>query len=117
MEETPVKIPINKIETYLNMFDRILIYNMVTQFMSQDQISTLISFWNSIILKTIDLEAQGLTEFVEGDPRGRALVAQKCISDGEEHRLDCLKQLIMAKSVIEANLKPKDQNDLNDLVN
>ncbi len=93
-----------RIEGYMKMLDRILLYNLAANIMPDESKQDVIKFWDKVIKKTIDLEVTKRTEFLEGTPVGRIAKYRK-EPDGELHRLHCLKHWAMARQVISANLE------------
>lgn len=105
----------NLVESYLRMLDRILLYNCVAHSMPKEMINDAVELWQKIITKNIDSESSKRTNFLES-PEGR-IVKMTGLPDGEEYRLNCLKQMNIAKAIVDVNFKlSDDQNDKNTFV-
>lgn len=107
MSKKPIKTKLNtdqeRVEGYLRMLDRILLYNMAVNSMPPEALQSIVKLWDKVVLKSIDLDASLRTHFMEATKMGRAAKFQD-EPDGEDLRLHCLDQWKFAKSVVETNL-------------
>ncbi len=90
-------------ESYMRMFERILLYNMATAIMPPEAIEGSVDLWDKVVKKAINSDASKRTDFLEGSPDGRMAKLEK-EPDGEDLRHHCLEQHRIARSVIVANL-------------
>ena len=73
----------DKLDSYMKMYDRILLYTIAANLMPKESIDETIRLWEQVIKKTIDGEATLRTKFMESTPTGRvAKLRQE--PDGEE---------------------------------
>lgn len=93
-----------RIEVYLKMLDRILLHTLVANTMPKEVLTDVIDLWDKVIKKGIDMESSRKTNFLESTSLGR-LAKYKGEGDGEEHRLHCLKQMEVAKKIINNNFR------------
>ena len=93
----------DRVEGYLRMLDRILLYNLAVNTMPPEALQSIVNLWDKVVHKSIDLDASMRTHFMEDTKLGRISKLQK-EPDGEDVRLHCLDQWKLAKSVIESNL-------------
>ena len=103
-EETLKDADFERVEGYMHMFDRVLLYTMAANNLSQKTLDATIKFWDVVIKKTIDLDATQRTDFLEKTLHGRTAKLRD-EPDGEDIRLHSLKQWKIAKQVIENNLR------------
>jgi hypothetical protein len=92
-----------RVEGYLRMLDRILLYNMAVNSMPPEVLQGIVQLWDKIVHKSIDLDASMRTQFLEGTKLGRTAKLQN-EPDGEALRMHCLDQWKLARSVLESNL-------------
>ncbi len=92
-----------RVEGYMHMFDRVLLYTLAANIMPDEALKGTISLWDRVIKKTIDIDARKQTDFLEGTVMGRAAKFKR-MPDGEEIRLRHLRQWTIAKSIIAGNL-------------
>jgi hypothetical protein len=104
----------DRVEGYLRMLDRILLYNMAVNTLPPHALKGIVKLWDKVVMKSIDLDASMRTEYLEGTKIGRLSKLQQ-EPDGEQLRLHCLEQLHIAREVIENNLlKPRIVDELDD---
>ena len=96
-----------RVEAYLQMMQRILVYSLATRLMPKDELSQTIQFCDNLVKKSIDIDASHRTEFLESTPMGRTAKLMK-EPDGEDVRLHGLQQWSVARTIIEANLLGRD---------
>ncbi len=100
-----------RVEGYLRMLDRILLYNMAVNSMPPEALQSIVELWSRVVLKSIDMDATLRTHFLEATKMGRIAKSQD-EPDGEDLRLHCLNQLKLARTVIDTNLlHPKIVDD------
>lgn len=99
-----------RIEAFLRMFDRILLYTIAANSMPNDMLNATISLWEQVVKKSIDIDANKRTTFLESTPTGRAMKLNE-EPDGEDLRLHWLKQWDIAKSVITSNLLKRESDE------
>jgi hypothetical protein len=92
-----------RVEGYLRMLDRILLYNITVNTMPPEMLQGIIDLWDDIVLKSINIDATMRTHLLEGTKIGR-LSKLKEEPDGEEIRMHCINQWKTAKQVVEINL-------------
>lgn len=92
-----------RVEGYLRMLDRILLYNMAVNTLPPQVLKGIVGLWDNVVMKSIDMDATMRTEYMEGTKLGRVAKLQD-EPDGEELRLHCLEQLNIAREVVENNL-------------
>lgn len=98
-----------KVEAYLHMFDRILLGVIASHLVPEELVNYSLELWEKVIKGGINSESVRRTNFLEETITGRSAKYRK-EPDGEEYRLHCLKQLDVAYSLIENNIK-KDSED------
>ena len=99
-----------RLESYLRLYDRIVLYNLIAQLMSDENIKESINKWELIVKRSIDEDAQARTDFLESTSTGR-LAKMHHVKDGESIRLEALQICNIAKMVIQQGLlelKPGD---------
>ena len=99
-----------KLEAYMKMYDRILLYTIASNIMSRESIGQTIHMWDQVIKKGIDIDATQRTNFLESTPPGRMSKIKK-EHDGEDIRLEGLNTWIVARNLISANIS-RDHNDM-----
>jgi hypothetical protein len=104
------KIDFDRIDGYIRMFDRILLYTMAVNLMPKEALDTVMTQWEQIVKKTIDIDAVNRTNFIEGTKLGR-LAKYKKEPDGEEVRLSHLKHWKTAKDIVSSNLLANYKDD------
>ncbi len=98
-----------RLHGYIEMFDRLLLYNMAIGILPPEHISEIITRWEQAMKMTINSESKLRTHFLESTPQGRIAKKQKQ-PDGEDLRLLFLNTLDTAKQMVTRNLK-RDQDD------
>lgn len=98
-----------RLSGYMNMFDRLLLYNLAVGTMPSETIDELIVKWEQTIKTTIDTESELRTRFLESTPQGRLAKKHKQ-PDGEDLRLLFLATLNTAKQIVARNLQ-RDEED------
>ena len=93
----------DRVESYMHMFDRVLLYTLAANTMPEEVLRGTIQLWDKVVKRTIDLDAGRQTEFLEGTISGRTAKFKR-MPDGEEIRLRHLRQWKIAKDIISANL-------------
>ena len=93
-----------RLNGYMNMFDRLLLYNLAVGSMPAEVLNELIEQWEKSIKETIDIESKHRTHFLESTPQGR-LAKKQDQPDGEDIRLLFLKTLGTAKQIVVRNLQ------------
>ena len=71
-----------RLETYMRMFDRILLYTIAANMVPAEVIQQTIHIWATTIKKIIDSDATGRTQFLEATVQGRIAKLHK-EADGE----------------------------------
>jgi hypothetical protein len=99
----------DRLNSYIGMFDRLLLYNLAAGTMPAEIIDEMIEKWAQTIKSTIDTEAQHRTHFLESTPQGR-LAKKQDQPDGEDIRLLFLETLDTAKQIVTRNLQ-RDEDD------
>jgi len=98
-----------RLNGYIGMFDRLLLYNLAVGSMPSELIDELIEKWEQTIKTTIDAESKHRTNYLESTPQGRLAKKQKQ-PDGEDVRLIFLNTLSTAKQIVTRNLQ-RDESD------
>lgn len=102
-----------RVEGYLRMLDRILLYNMAVNTLPPQVLKGIVKLWDTVVLKSIDMDATMRTEYMEATKLGRIAKLQE-EPDGEDLRLHCLEQLSIAREVVENNLlNPRIVDEMN----
>ena len=96
-----------RVEAYMHMFDRVLLYTLAANMMPKDAIKGTVDLWDTVVRKGIDMDASKRTNFLEGTTLGRAAKLRKEY-DGEDVRNHCIEQWRIARNVISANLHNND---------
>lgn len=96
-----------QLKTYIELLDRYLLYNVVAAHLSPEIISKIIESWEQTIKKSINIEVVARTSFLENTHEGRLAKLNK-MPDGEAFRLESLKILNIAKSLVQTQLKRPD---------
>jgi len=98
-----------RVNGYMQMFDRILLYTLAKNTIPQEIIDETIDLWNLAVRKGIDMDASNRTQFLESTQAGRVAKLQK-EPDGESVRLHNTHQLKIAQEIISSNLKNGDED-------
>lgn len=98
-----------RLNGYIDMFDRMLLYNLAAGAFPPHIIDEIVAKWVEITKTTIDMESKHRTHFLESSPQGR-LAKKQNQPDGEDLRLLCLDTLDMAKQIVTRNLQ-RDEKD------
>jgi len=101
-----------RVEAYMHMFDRVLLYTLAANVMSKDAIKSTMDLWDMVVKKGIDMDATKRTNYLEGTTIGRAAKIRQEY-DGEDVRNHCLQQCRIARAVISANLHNEDNEEFN----
>ena len=99
-----------RLNGYIGMFDRLLLYNLAVGSMPPEILDEMIEKWAQTIKSTIDTEAQHRTHFLESTPQGR-LAKKQDQPDGEALRLLFLETLSTAKQIVSRNLQ-RNEDDI-----
>ncbi len=99
-----------RVEAYMHMFDRVLLYTLAVNMMPKDAIRGTVDLWDTVVKKGIDMDASKRTNFLEGTTLGRAAKLRQ-EHDGEDVRNHCLQQWRIARDVISANLHNKNEDN------
>lgn len=99
-----------RLNGYIEMFDRLLLYNMAAFMLPPEALDGLLDKWEETIKATINTESCMRTHFLESTPQGRAAKRQKQ-PDGEDLRLSFSKTLDTAKMILTQNLQNNDDDD------
>ena len=100
----------DKLDSYMKMYDRILLYTIAANLMPKESVDETIRLWEQVIKKTIDGEAILRTKFMESTPTGR-IAGLKKEPDGEAVRLHAVKTWKLAKNIISANMSRNENED------
>ncbi len=98
-----------RLSGYIDMFDRLLLYNLAVGTMPPEIIDDMIKKWARTIKSTIDTEAQHRTRFLESTPQGR-LAKKQNQPDGEDLRILFLNTLSTAKQIVTRNLQQNEDD-------
>lgn len=98
-----------RLNGYIGMFDRLLLYNLAVGSMPPEILDEMIEKWSQTIKSTIDTEAQHRTHFLESTPQGR-LAKKQDQPDGEALRLLFLETLSTAKQIVSRNLQRNEDD-------
>lgn len=99
-----------RLSGYMDMFDRLLLYNLAVGTMPSEILDELIEKWEQTIKSTIDTESTHRTRFLESTPQGR-LAKKHNQPDGEDLRLLFLSTLNTAKQIVSRNLQRNEEDD------
>lgn len=107
------KVNPERIESYLKMYDRLLLYALAANLAPKEALMEMLKNCEMLVKKGIDVESQYRTNFLESTPEGRLATLQN-EPDGESTRLESLKTWNLAKEIITANLEsfrmPQDED-------
>ncbi len=92
-----------RLNGYIDMFDRLLLYNLAAASLPAEIIEDLVEKWEQTIKSTINIESSLRSEFLETTPQGRVAKMQSQ-PDGEDFRLLFLHTLNTAKTIVMQNL-------------
>lgn len=99
-----------RLSGYMDMFDRLLLYNLAVGTMPSETLDELIEKWEQTIKSTIDTESTHRTQFLESTPQGR-LAKKHNQPDGEDLRLLFLATLNTAKKIVSRNLQRNEEEE------
>ena len=99
-----------RLNGYIDMFDRLLLYNLAVGSMPPEILDEMIKKWVQTIKSTINTEVVHRTHFLESTPQGRLAKKQKQ-PDGENLRLLFLETLSTAKQIVARNLQRNEDDD------
>lgn len=111
IEDQLAKVDTDRLEGYMRMFDRTLLYNLAASVMSKDDIQPILDMWKKTVRKTIDIDCQRFTEFLQKTPQGRLTSMVGNQPDGEDMRLKFLETFDLAHQIVTGNLVPPDEID------
>lgn len=100
----------DRLNGYIDMFDRLLLYNLAVGSMPPEILDDMIKKWARTIKDTINAEVKHRTHFLESTPQGR-LAKKQQQPDGEDLRLLFLNTLDTAKQIVARNLQRNDGDD------
>lgn len=98
-----------RLNGYIDMFDRLLLYNLAVGTLPPEILDEMIKKWAHTIKSTINIEAVHRTHFLESTPQGRVAKKQKQ-ADGENLRLLFLDTLSTAKQIVTRNLQRNEDD-------
>lgn len=103
-----------RLNAYLDLFDKILLYNLAANMLPPNAIDEIIKKWEENIRISINSESTMRTDFLESSIEGR-LAKKSNQPDGEQLRLNFLETLDVARNILLRNLKhEKDGFDYQD---
>ena len=102
------KINPERIECYLKMYDRLMLYALAANLAPKEVLMELLKNCETLVKKGIDMESRYRTNFLESTPEGRLAKLQH-EPDGESLRLESVKTWNLAKEIITANLESFSQ--------
>jgi hypothetical protein len=105
------KVDVERLEGYMRMFDRILLYNLAANVMHPDTIKDIVGFWEKAVKQSIDTDCQKFTTFLQSTPQGRLASLTGTNPDGEDMRLRFLGAFDVAHEIISANTTKLDIDD------
>lgn len=104
MQKRIAEADLERLNGYIDMFDRLLLYNLAVGTLPSEIIDDMIEKWEDTIKMTINAEAKHRTHFLESTPQGRVAAKQEQ-PDGEDIRLLFLDTLDTAKEIVTRNLQ------------
>lgn len=110
IHESIAKSDPERLNGYIGMLDKILLYTLVVNAMPKELIEDTINKWEKTIKTSIDMESCRRTNFLESTPQGR-LEKQKERPDGEDLRLLYLETLNTAKQLVAKNLSQNEDDE------
>jgi len=99
----------DRLNGYMDMFDRLLLYNLAVGTMPPETLDELIEKWEQTVKSVIDSESTLRTKFLESTPQGRLAKKHKQ-PDGEDLRLLFLATLDTAKQIVTRNLQRNEED-------
>lgn len=107
------KVNPDRLDGYIKAFDRMLLYSLACSLIPPEALDETIQSWQKAIKKSIDIDVQNRTLFLESTPDGRKakMVGEP---DGEDIRLKFLETMDVAKDIIRTNLIKPDTLDNSD---
>lgn len=105
------KVDPERLEGYMNMFDRILLYSLAANTMPQHAIKDVIGFWEQTVKKTINMDCQRFTQFLQSTPQGRLSSLAREQPDGEDMRLRFLETFNLAHEIISTNITHQEDTE------
>ncbi len=102
-----------RLNGYIEMFDRLLLYNMATYMLQHEAVDELLEKWEQAVKSAINTESCMRTHFLESTPQGRMAKKHKQ-PDGEDLRLAFSRTLDTAKMILSQNLQPDDNSEFFD---
>ena len=104
------KVNPDRLEGYIKAFDRMLLYSLACNIVSEEALGKTVEMWKNTIKKSIDADAKNRTSFLESTPDGRkAKMAGE--PDGESIRLKFLETMNVAQDIIKSNLIRDEDSD------
>lgn len=100
----------DRLSGYIEMFDRLLLYNLAAATMPPEAIGMLMEKWEQSIKTAINMESSLRTNFLESTPQGR-MAKKHNQPDGEDLRLSSNQTLKTAKTILTRNFE-HDEKDL-----
>lgn len=108
------KVDPERLEGYMKMFDRILLYNVAANLMPPDAIQEMLNFWEKTVKKTIDIDCSKFTDILQSTEHGRLQSMIPEHPDGEDMRLKFLDTFDLAHEIVSSNLTKHDDGPFDD---
>ena len=99
-----------RLNGYIDMFDRLLLYNMASSILPPEAIEEMLIRWEQAVKAAINTESCMRTHFLESTPQGRMAKRQKQ-PDGEDFRQVFSHTLDTAKLILSQNLQHDDEDN------
>lgn len=103
LQERMKEADYDQIEKMMRIFDRVLLYNLAVHSMPREFLTSAVRLWDKIVKLGIDRDASLRTDILESTIQGRRAKLGNA-PDGEQVRLDALKQWGIARDIITSNL-------------
>ena len=113
LQERMKEADFNQIEKLMRLFDRVLLYNLAVHTMPDEFLMKTVEFWDKIVKMGIDRDANNRTDILESTIMGRRAKFGQ-MPDGEQVRLESLKQWQIARDIITSNLQKPEEPDMFD---
>jgi len=108
------KVDPERLEGYMKMLDRTLLYNMAASILPRESMNSILELWEKTVKKSIDMDCQKFTNFLQKTPQGRLASMMEDQPDGEEMRLKFLETFDLAHQIVVGNLTPPDGIEFNE---
>jgi len=93
----------DQVKAYIEILDRLMLQMVIQKTLNEEEIKTIISYWQKQIKTEINMAVVERNKFLMGTPMGRLASFAKNVKDGEELRLSSLDSMNVAVDIAKYN--------------